>query len=100
MISSRYRRFRIPGRKRVHIGQDEVAGAVFFKLFLVFLLDYGEGAEYVLRVVAGHPVKVEVKGVESSPQVTALLVFPDKRRAVIAQISGEGGQVMGRVSEA
>ena len=44
---------RIAGGEGVHVGEDEVAGAVAAELGLVMFLDDGEGAEDVAGVVPG-----------------------------------------------
>ena len=43
---------------------------------------------------------MEVEGVEAGAQVAAFLFVPDEGRAVVAEVSGEGGQVVGGVGEA
>ena len=43
---------------------------------------------------------MEVEGVEAGAQVAALLVVPDEGRAVVAEVAGEGGHVVGGVGEA
>ena len=62
--------------------------------------DDGEGVEDVGGVFAGEAVEVEVEGVEAGAQVAALFFVPDEGRAVVAEIAGEGGHVVGGVGEA
>ena len=57
----------------VHVGEDEVAGAVGAELGLVLAADDGEGAEDIVGVIAGKAVEVEVEGVEAGPQVASPL---------------------------
>ena len=60
----------------------------------------GEGVEDVGGVCAGEAVEVEVEGVEAGAQVAALFIVPDEGRAVVAEVAGEGGHVVGGVGEA
>ena len=62
--------------------------------------DDREGVEDVGGVVAGEAVEVEVEGVEAGAQVAALFFVPDEGRAVVAEVAGEGGHVVGSVGEA
>ena len=62
--------------------------------------DDGEGVEDVGGVCAGEAVEVEVEGVEAGAQVAALFFVPDEGRAVVAEVAGEGGHVVGGVGEA
>ena len=71
--SRRYHGFRVPGGEGVHVGEDELFGAVFAELLLVLPTDYREGVEYVARVVSRQAVQVEVQRVKLGAQVTALL---------------------------
>ena len=66
----------------------------------VVAADDGEGVEDVGGVVAGEAVEVEVEGVEAGAQVAALFIVPDEGRAVVAEVAGEGGHVVGGVGEA
>ena len=43
---------------------------------------------------------MEVEGVEAGAQVAALFFVPDEGRAVVAEVAGEGGHVVGGVGEA
>jgi len=43
---------------------------------------------------------VEVEGVEAGAQVAAFFFVPDEGRAVVAEVAGEGGHVVGGVGEA
>ena len=90
---------RVAGGEGVHVGEDEVAGAVAAELGLVLAADYGEGAEDVAGVVPVQAVEVEVEGVEAGPEVPALLLVPGERRARVAEVAGEGGHVVGGVGE-
>ena len=49
----RHYRLHVAGGEGVHVGEDEVAGAVAAELGLVLPADYGEGAEDVAGVVPG-----------------------------------------------
>ena len=62
--------------------------------------DDGEGVEDVGGVSAGEAVEVEVEGVEAGAQVAAFFFVPDEGRAVVAEVAGEWGHVVGRVGEA
>ena len=66
----------------------------------VVAADDGEGVEDVGGVCAGEAVEVEVEGVEAGAQVAALFFVPDEGRAVVAEVAGEGGHVVGGVGEA
>ena len=48
----------------------------------------------------GEAVEVEVEGVEAGAQVAAFFFVPDEGRAVVAEVAGEGGHVVGGVGEA
>ena len=65
---------RISGGEGVHVGEDEVAGAIGAELLFVLGANDGERAEGVVGVVAGEAVEVEVEGVEPGAQVTAFLL--------------------------
>ena len=67
---------------------------------LVFPLDYGECAQDVLGVFPRQAVEMEVECVESGTQVAAFLFIPDKWRAIIAEVAGEGCHVVRGVREA
>ena len=43
---------------------------------------------------------MKVEGVEAGAQVAALFIVPDEGRAVVAEVAGEGGHVVGGVGEA
>ena len=62
--------------------------------------DDGEGVEDVGGVCAGEAVEVEVEGVKAGAQVAAFFFVPDEGRAVVAEVAGEGGHVVGGVGEA
>ena len=66
----------------------------------VVAADDGEGVEDVGGVCAGEAVEVEVEGVEAGAQVAALFFVPGEGRAVVAEVAGEGGHVVGGVGEA
>jgi len=63
----------IAGGEGVHVGEDEVTGAVAAEGGFVFLADDGEGVQYVLRVFPGQAVEVEVERVEAGTQMAAFL---------------------------
>ena len=56
----RHYRLRVAGGEGVHVGEDEVAGAVVAELGLVLPADYGEGAEDVAGVVSGWAGSIEM----------------------------------------
>ena len=89
----------VAGLEGVHVGEDEVAGAVAAEGCLVLALDDGEGAEDVGGVLAAYAVEVEVAGVEASAEVAAFFFIPDEGRAGVAEVAGERGQVVGGVGE-
>ena len=91
--------FGVAGGEGVHVGEDEVLGAVTAKGGLVLALDDGEGAEDVGGVVAVDAVEVEVAGVEAGAEVAAVFFIPDEGRAGVAEVAGERGQVVGGVGE-
>ena len=62
--------------------------------------DYGEGVQDVGSVLAGQAVEVEVECVETGSKVAALFGVPGKRRAVVAQVAGEGRHVVSGVGKA
>ena len=64
---SSYLRFRVACFQGVHVSQYEISGPVGLELFLILSFDDGEGAEDVISVFAGDPIKVEVQGVEPGP---------------------------------
>ena len=64
--------FSVASGEGVHVGEDEVLGAVGVGGGLVLALDDGEGAEDVGDVVAGDAVEVEVAGIEAGAEVGAL----------------------------
>ena len=43
---------------------------------------------------------MEVEGVEAGAQVAAFFLVPDEGRAVVTEVAGEGGHVVGGVGEA
>ena len=57
------------------------------------------GVEDVAQLVAGQAVGAGVEGVEIGAQVGAAVLVPRKRRAVMAQIAGEGGEAVRGVGE-
>ena len=67
----RHHRLHVAGGEGVHVGEDQVAGAVPAELGFVLPADYGEGAQHVAGVVAVQAVEVEVEGVQPGPQVPA-----------------------------
>ena len=69
-----------PGGEGVHVGKDEVAGAVASEPGLVLAPDYWEGVEDVCCVVLVQAVEVEVEGGEAAAQVAALLLVPRRAR--------------------
>ena len=93
--------FCVTGGEGVHVGEDEVFGAVAAVEFgLILALDDGEGGEDVAGVVAGEAVEVEVEGVEAGSEVAALFGVPGEGWAVVAEVAGEGRHVVGSVGEA
>ena len=90
----------VAGGEGVEVGEDHGFGAVVAEGGFVVAADDGEGVEDVGGVVAGEAVEVEVEGVEAGAQVAALFFVPDEGRAVVAEVAGEGGDVMGGVGEA
>ncbi len=98
MLLRRHFSLGVPSLECVHVGQNQVTGAVLAELLFVLSLDYGEGAEHVLHIVAVQAVEVEVEGVEPGPQVPPLLLVPDERRAVVAQPKSDDGQCWGSAS--
>ena len=90
----------VAGGEGVEAGEDHGFGAVVAEGGLVAAADDGEGVEDVGGVVAGEAVEVEVEGVEAGAQVAALFFVPDEGRAVVAEVAGEGGDVVGCVGEA
>ena len=79
---NRYLRLGVSSGEGVHVGEDEVAGAVAVEGGFVFLADDGEGVQHVLRVFPGQAVEVEVERVEADAQVAAFFFVPDEGRAV------------------
>ena len=63
----RHHCLRVPGGERVHVGEDQVAGAVPAELGLVLPSDYREGAQDVAGVLPVQAVEVEVEGVQPGP---------------------------------
>ena len=62
---NRYHRLGVSGGEGVHVGEDEVAGAIVAEGGFVFTVDYGESVQHVLRVFLGQAVEVEVERVEA-----------------------------------
>ncbi len=62
---NRHHRLRVSGRQGVHVGEDEVAGAVVVEGGFVFFADDGEGIQHVLRVFPCQAVEVEVERFET-----------------------------------
>ena len=87
---SSYLRFRVACFQGVHVSQYEISGPVGLELFLILSFDDGEGAEDVISVFAGDPIKVEVQGVEPGPEVSPFLLVPYERRSVVSHVLGEG----------
>ena len=56
----RHHGLHVAGGEGVHVGEDEVAGAVAAELGLVLPADYGEGAEDVAGVVSGWAGSIEM----------------------------------------
>ena len=96
----RHPRLRIPRRQRIHIRQRHIAGAVCSEGGFIFAADDGEGVEDVFGVVSRQAVEVEVERVEAGAEVAAFLFVPDEGLAVVAEVAGEGGHVVGGVREA
>ena len=95
-----YLNIRVAGGEGVVVGEDHGFGAVVAEGGFVVAADNGEGVEDVGGVCAGEAVEVEVEGVEAGAQVAALFFVPDEGRAVVAEVEGEGGHVVGGVGEA
>ncbi len=68
------------------------------RFFVVFAND-GEGVEDVSGIVAGKAVEVEEQGIEPRQTMTAVVLVPREGCAVIAQVAGEGREVMGGVGK-
>ena len=64
------------------------------ELGLVLVLDDGEGGEDVGGVVSVEAVEVEVEGVEAGSEVAAGFLVPGEGWAVVAEVAGEGGEVV------
>ena len=79
--------------------QDAALGAVLVVVGLVLALDDWEGLHDVVRVVAPDAVEVEEGGVQLAAEQEAALGVPAERRAVVAEVAGEGLQVPGGVGE-
>ena len=77
----------VAGGQGVHVGEDEVAGAVAAACGLILAADDREGVEDVGGVLAGQAVEVEIEGVEAGAQVAALLRVPGERRAAAEKVS-------------
>ncbi len=75
-------------------------GEVVAELFALVLFENGELVEDVVGVVLGESVEVEEEGVEASSELSALGRVPDEGVAVIAEVAGEGSEVVGGVGEA
>src|SRR3546814_4995904 len=67
---------------------------------LVGVADDGEGVEDVGGLVAVQAVQVEVQRVEAGDAVAAVFGVPDEGFAVVAEVAGEAGQVVGGVAQA
>src|SRR3546814_2118784 len=67
---------------------------------LVGVADDGEGVEDVGGLVAFQAVQVEVQRVEAGDAVAAVFGVPDEGFAVVAEVAGEAGQVVGGVAQA
>ena len=64
-LLNRHHGFGVAGGEGVHVGQDEVAGAVAAESGLVLFAHDGEGVQHVAGVLTGEAVEVEVEGVEA-----------------------------------
>ena len=91
---------RVAGGEGVVVGEDHGFSAVVAEGGFVVAADDGEGVEDVGGVVFGEAVEVEVEGVEAGAQVAAFFFVPDEGRAVVAEVAGEEGHVVGGVGEA
>jgi len=85
---NRYLCLGVSGGEGIHVGEDEVAGAVMVEGGFVFFADDGEGVQHVLRVVFVQAVEVEVERVEAGAQVAAFFFVPDEGLAVVAEVTG------------
>ena len=85
---NRYLCLGVASGEGVHVGEDEVAGAVVAEGGFVFFADDGEGVQDVLRVFLGQAVEVEVERVEAGAQVAAFFFLPGEGWAVVAEIAG------------
>lgn len=74
-------------------------GEVVAELFAFVLLEDGELVEDVVGVVPGEAVEVEEEGVEAGSELSALGRVPDEGGAVVAEVAGEGSEVVGGVGE-
>jgi hypothetical protein len=79
--------------------EDEALGAVVAVTGLVVAANNGESVHDVVGVVAGDAVEVEEGGVQLAAELEAALGVPAEGRAVVAAVSGEGGEVPGGVGE-
>ena len=61
---------------------------------LVVVLDDGEYGEDVGVVVSVDGVQVDVEGVEAGSEVAAGFLVPGEGWAVVAEVAGEGGEVV------
>src|SRR3546814_1953010 len=100
MASQGQHGFGVAGGEGGHVAQHQVAGAVAAEGTLVGVADDGEGVEYVGGLVAVQAVQVEVQRVEAGDAVAAVFGVPDEGFAVVAEVAGEAGQVVGGVAQA
>ena len=57
------------------------------------------GIEDVAQLVAGEAIGAGVEGVEIGSEESATALVPGERRAIVADIGGEGGETTGSISE-
>ena len=76
----RHLRLGVSGGEGVHVGENEVAGAVAAEGGFVFTADYEEGFEHVLRVFLGQAVEVEIERVEAGRPSPSTRPWPLCRR--------------------
>ena len=88
--------FGVAGLEGVHVGVDEVAGAVASIRGLVLAADDGEGAQDVAGILSRDAVEVEVEGVQAGAQVAALFFVPDEGRAARSPGRGRTAPCRGR----
>jgi len=79
--------------------QDRELGAIRAVLLDVLLLDDRECLHDVVSVIAVDAVEVEEGGVKLATEQETPGVVPAERGAVVAAVTGEGGEVPGRKSQ-